>query len=166
MKEEQHETDKESGRKSGAGVGDLFTLSRVNKVLYIFIALLAAFIVYFVVTEYMMLSEQLPKEALHAGITRNEVQSFEDGFHPVIVVDTSARQPSIIQIKLASAVYAVQQSSGEQVNNYTAFFVLPENTFATEFNMTVTATSKNGGVLTRRQTFITKENQEVLFKVG
>ncbi|MBW2972546.1 hypothetical protein KY359_05920 [Candidatus Woesearchaeota archaeon] len=146
-------------------IGDLFSLSRINTALYVCIFILAAFIIYYVIAEYMMYARSIPEEDLRVDISKNAVEQFSDGFHPLVVVEASARKPCTIDVRLESAAYSGQQSSGEHVNNYTAFFILPETAFSTEFNLTVTATAKSGMMWVDKQALATQPKPEVLFKV-
>jgi hypothetical protein len=141
------------------------SLSRLTYILYIGILLVAVVVLYFVIAEYVMYANQLPKEDIIVNVTSNEVQSFADGFHPVLVIDAAAREKSIIQIKLASAAYSTQYSSGDYVNNYTTLAILPTNTFSTDFNITATATDNEGNTFYRKTYVKTGEEQKVVFGV-
>jgi hypothetical protein len=144
---------------------DTIPASRLTYILYIGILVLAVAVLYFSVAEYILYSQQLPKEELSLNITSNGAESFADGFHPVLVITAAAREKSAIQIKLSSAAYSTQYSSGDYVNNYTALAVLPTDAFSTEFNVTATASDKNGKVLTRMAAVTTQQEPKVVFGV-
>jgi len=146
-------------------IDQIITLSRMTYVLYIGILLVAVVVLYFVIAEYVMYAHQLPKDDLFINVTSNDAQSFADGFHPVLVIDAAAREKSIIQIKLASSAYSTQYSSGDYANNYTALAILPTNLFSTDFNITATATDKEGNTFYRKIYIKTGEEKNVVFGV-
>jgi len=146
-------------------IGDLFSLSRLNYAMYIMIAILLTLIVYFVIAEYLMYKGQLPTENLDVRIAKNDVEGFADGPHPVIVVEASTRKKSMIDVRLISPVYSTQQSSGDHITNYTAFFILPKSAFSTDFNLTVTASGEEGGVFSEKMALRTPAEPEVVFNI-
>ncbi len=147
------------------GFLDRLQVSKINMALYVFILVIAVIILYFVVLEYLIHTGQRPSLPLQVNITKNAVESLGGEFHPVVVVDVATRKDSVITVRLESSSPEIYQSSGEPVNNYTAFFILPADNFSTEFNLSVTAMDNNRRVLTYNSEFKTHEKPGVMFKI-
>jgi hypothetical protein len=108
----------------------------------------------------------LIEKPLEVKITKNAVESFSDGFYPIVVVSARTKEPSIIHVQLYSSVYETLQSSGDYVTEYASLVILPTNTFSTDFSVTVDAYDKGGVRQTRHISLTTKEEPEVLFMVN
>jgi hypothetical protein len=145
---------------------DMVSISRLNYVLYCSILLVSVVVIYFAVAEYMMYARQQPTDYVTVSITRNDVDNFADGFHPFVVMTAGTEASSMIEIEMTSAAYSARFSSGEYVTNYTAFAILPKKAYSTEFNITATATDKNGVTHKKHTSFKTKPEPEAVFKIG
>lgn len=152
-------------KESEPGVLAHLHITKVNMALYVFILAIAILILYFVLLEYLMYIGKMPCEPLTVNVTRNSVESFGGDFHPVIIVEVSTISDSTISLSLVSGTHEAYQSSGEPVTNYTSFIILPEDTFSTKFNLTVSATDEAGRVRTHVQELMTEDKPEVMFRI-
>ncbi len=156
---------KSDSREDKESIADYMPLSRVNYAFYVGILVFAIAICYFVVMEYLVYSDGLPENDLEIEMVRNDVERFSDGLHPVVVVDAAVREGSMVQVVLRSDSYTNRYSSGDYVNNYTAFFILPKDVFSTDFVLSVTARGENGGIFGEDLHFRSADRPKVEFSV-
>ncbi|MBI5880798.1 hypothetical protein HZB90_01570 [archaeon] len=145
---------------------DMTPVSRLTYALYIGILVLAATITYFVVAEYYIYSSEQGNNFVSIEVMNNGVDTFADGAHPFLVITATAKEESSTEIDLASAHYRTKYKSEEYMMNYTALMILPDTAYATEFNITATAKTRDGRRYTRITTVKTQEAPDVIFKVG
>jgi hypothetical protein len=145
---------------------DMTPVSRLTYALYIGILVLAATITYFVVAEYYIYSSEQGNNFVSIEVINNGVDTFADGAHPFLVVTVTPKEESSTEIDLASAHYRTKYKSEEYMMNYTALMILPDTAYATEFNITATAKTRDGRKYTRITTVKTKEAPDVKFKIG